>query len=226
MKDPLYSSYCDLDHEVSFAEIKSAVNIAKCGRSPGIDSISNEILKYDIQLPTLNKIFNVCFDSGIVPSAWSEAIISDPRIPLNYRGISLLSCISKLNGYILNHRLSTFLNNKKILVDEQNGFRKERSCIDHIFVLHSVVNNIINQKLKTFSAFLDLKKAFDSVQRDFLLYKLNNNGIDGKMYFSIKSLYENIKHVQGSTKSLLVCLPRHLVCVKEIPSRLHCSQFI
>ena len=86
-----------------------------------------------------------------------------------------------------------FLNNKKILVDEQNGFRKERSCIDHIFVLHSVVNNRINQKLETFSAFLDLKKAFDSVQRDFLLYKLNNIGIDGKMYFSIKSLYENTK---------------------------------
>ena len=134
----------------------------------------------------------------IIPSAWSEAIIipilkskeSDPRIPLNYRGISLLSCISKLYGYILNQRLSTFLNNKKILVDEQNGFRKERSCIDHIFVLHSVVNNRINQKLETFSAFLDLKKAFASVQRDFLLYKLNNIGTDGKMYFSIKSLYE------------------------------------
>ena len=56
-----------------------------------------------------------------------------------------------------------------------------------------MVNNRINQKLETFSAFLDLKKAFDSVQRDFLLYKLNNIGTDGKMYFSIKSLYENTK---------------------------------
>ena len=92
MKYPLYSSYCDLDHEISFAEIKRAVNIAKCGKSPGNDNISNEILKYDILLPTLCKIFNVCFDSGILPSAWSKAIIililkskeSDPRTHLNF----------------------------------------------------------------------------------------------------------------------------------------------
>ena len=95
MKDPLYSSYCDLDHEIYFTEIKRAVNIAKCGKSPGIDNIANEILKYDILLPAFHKIFNVCFDCGTLPSAWSEAIIililkskeSDPRIPLNYRGI-------------------------------------------------------------------------------------------------------------------------------------------
>ena len=75
MKDPLFSSYCDLDHEISFAEIKRAVNIAKCGKSPCIDNIANEILKYEILLPAFHKIFNVCFDCGILPSAWSEAII-------------------------------------------------------------------------------------------------------------------------------------------------------
>ena len=115
----------------------------------------------------------------MTPSTWSEAIIvpilktktSDPRVPLNYRGISLLSCISNLFGELLNRRLCNYLEHNQLIVDEQNGFRKNRSCMDHIFVLHSIVKNRLNFGNDTFAAFiLDLKKAFDSVQRDLLLY--------------------------------------------------------
>ena len=60
--------------------------------------------------------------------------------------------------------------------------------------------------LDTLSAFLDLKKSFDSVKKDFLLYKVN------KMFFSVKSFCENAKTCAK------VCLPRHLVFLKEKPS--------
>ena len=74
-------------------------------------------------------------------------------------------------------------------MDEQNGFRKGRSCEDHLFVMTSIIRNRCNVKLDTFAAFIDLRKAFDLVHRDLMLYKMQQNGIDGKFYFITKSLY-------------------------------------
>ena len=60
---------------------------------------------------------------------------SDKRVPLNYRGISLLSCLSKL------YSVTTYLENNDMLSDEQNGFRAKRSCEDHVFTLSSIIRN-------------------------------------------------------------------------------------
>ena len=138
---------------------------------------------------------NLIFETSIIPSIWRQAIIcpilkdktSDERMPLNYRGISLLSCISKLYSAFINSRLSAYLETNDMLADEQNGFRAHRSCEDHIFTLNAIVRNCP----KTFATFIDLKKAFDFVDRDMLLYKLLLNKIDGKIYNSIKSIYVN-----------------------------------
>ena len=108
---------------------------------------------------------------------------SDKRVPLNYRGISLLSCLSKLYSAFVNNRLTTYLENNDMLSDKQNGFRAERSCEDHVFTLSSIIRN----KPSVFATFIDLKKAFDFVDRDLLLYKLLLLNIDGKIYNSIKS---------------------------------------
>ena len=80
-----------------------------------------------------------------------------------------------------------------ILVEEQNGFRVGRSCIDHIFVLCTVLRNRKMMGKETFLCFIDYKKAFDSVDRNLLLYKLSNIGVNGKMYGAISSLYSNPK---------------------------------
>ena len=83
------------------------------------------------------------------------------------------------------------MENNNILVDEQNGFRASRSCIDHIFVLVTVLRNRKQLGKDTFLAFIDYKKAFDSVERNLLLYKLAKTGINGRMYQAISSLYSN-----------------------------------
>ena len=88
----------------------------------------------------------------------------DKRIPLNYRGIHLLSVVSKLYSSILNERLLTYLDTENMLVDEQNGFRPNRSCQDHVYTACTVIQN---RKKHTF---IDLQKAFDFVDRDALLY--------------------------------------------------------
>ena len=107
----------------------------------------------------------------------------DKRVPLNYRGISLLSVVAKLYSSVLNNRLLGYLENNHLLGKEQNGFRQKRSCEDHSLIRDRLLN-----KQNTFGVFIDFQKAFDFVDRDVLLYKLISNGIDGKFYNSIKSI--------------------------------------
>ena len=104
---------------------------------------------------------------------------------MNYRGISLLSCISKLYSSIMNKRITQYLEENDILAEEQNGFRSGRSCEDHVFTLSSVIRN----NSSVFTGFIDLKKAFDFVDRNMLLYKFLQSNINGKMYDSIKNIY-------------------------------------
>ena len=76
-------------------------------------------------------------------------------------------------------------------VDEQNGFRAKRSCIDHIFVLTSVLWNRKTRGLSTYVAYIDAEKAFDKVDRNLLLYKLLLCGVNGKMYSALENVYRD-----------------------------------
>ena len=86
-------------------------------------------------IQVIQSLFQLTFDTGIIPALWKKAIIcpilkdpaSDRKIPMNYRGISLLSCISKLYSAFLNDRITKYLENNDLLSDEQNGFRANRS---------------------------------------------------------------------------------------------------
>ncbi len=75
-----------------------------------------------------------------------------------------------------------------LYAEEQNGFRKGRSCSEHIFAVTSIIRNRKLQGKPTYTAFLDAEKAFDRVDRDLLLYKLLNIGIKGHVYENIKSI--------------------------------------
>ena len=110
-------------------------------------SLPYEVLKNNTVINALTRLYHVCLDSGKIPSIWTKAIISpipksstlDSRIPINYRGTRLISCVAKIYGSILNARVQDMLEEEELIVDEQNGFRSSRSCQDHIFVLDSVI---------------------------------------------------------------------------------------
>ena len=145
-------------------------------------------------------IFNLCFLSGLNPSDWDFSDIvpipkkdKDARDPLQNRCITIVCCVAKIYSSILNKRLQKYLETNKILAEEQNGFRVGRSCIDHIFVMCTVLRNRKMLGKDTFLCFIDYKKAFDSVDRNLLLYKLSNIGVTGHMYNAISSLYSNPK---------------------------------
>lgn len=195
MQDPLYESNNQLNGNITVSEISNIVMQAKKYSSCGFDNIPYDVLKNAPVIVTLQKLFQFIFDCSIIPSLWRKAIIcpilkdqnTDKRIPLNYRGISLLSCISKLYTSFVNKRVTKYLDDNQLLADEQNGFRSNHSCEDHIFTLHSIIQN----NPKVFSAFIDLKKCFDFIDREMLLYKLLLHKIDGKVYNSIRNIYAN-----------------------------------
>ena len=111
------------------------------GKAAGTDGIVNEVLKYggETMHRVLWYICKRCFDTETIPDEWMKGIIfpiykdGDRRMPLNYRGITLLNVVSKVYTSILNERLSNWCEKNNIIVEEQGGFRKGRSCIDQIF---------------------------------------------------------------------------------------------
>ena len=96
----------------------------------------------------------------------------------NYRGISLTSCISKIFSRIISNNISDFLEDRNVLSEVQGGFRPSRRCEDHIFTLKSIASCRLVEGKKTFIAFLDFKKAFDSVWREGMLMAAWNIGLE------------------------------------------------
>ena len=138
------------------------------------------------------------FSKGISPVVnfmyypiYNISFNNDLRVPLNYRGISLLNCICKIYSSVLNDRIRKYLEQNQLLADEQNGFRKNRSCMDHIYSLHSIIKNKINNNKPIFATFIDFQKVFDCVDRVMPQEKLLLKGISGKILNSIKAMYTN-----------------------------------
>ena len=105
--------------------------------------------------------------------------------------ISLLSHVGKMYTALLNNRLTAYLESNNILVEEQNGFRKNRSTTEHIFTLTSILDERLSKNIDTFVAFIDFQKAFDWVNRDCLFLRLLENNVDRNLYNTIKSCYDN-----------------------------------
>ena len=157
-----------LNTPFTIEEVRKSVNKAKLNKVAGIDGIVYDVLKNESAISIMTKLFNLCFSCHMVPDIWVQALIfpipksrlNDPRVPLNYRGISLLSVVSKLYTSILNVRLNKFSEDNDLIVNEQNGFRSDRSCLDHIFTLQNSLRIRNKLKSQTFCAFIDLKKSF------------------------------------------------------------------
>ena len=105
----------------------------------------------------------------------------------------------------MNERLTSYLENNKLIGDEQAGFRNGHSTLEHIFVLHTLIDLYLSKKERVYCAFIDYKKAFDLVDRTSLWSKLLNNNIDGNFFKVINHMYNQAKScvITGSYKSNL-----------------------
>eukprot|EP00745_Piridium_sociabile_P029888 TRINITY_DN49431_c1_g1_i1.p1 TRINITY_DN49431_c1_g1~~TRINITY_DN49431_c1_g1_i1.p1 ORF type:complete len:132 (-),score=0.35 TRINITY_DN49431_c1_g1_i1:366-761(-) len=100
----------------------------------------------------LTKLFNAIFEQGVYPQEWSKAIIipiykkGDPEDADNYRGIALLSVISKCYTRILNTRLYSWLESSHLISECQAGFRKKYSTVDKICTLYATIQKCMNKR--------------------------------------------------------------------------------
>ena len=136
-----------------------------------------------------------------IPESWTIGMITpiyknkdDKGDFNNYRGITILSCLGKLFTSVINTRLNRFANETNLINENQTGFRKKYSTLDHIFLLKNFIDIFVtNGKQKLYCAFVDYKKAFDTVWRSALWHKLVQSGITGKLHTIIVNMYKNIK---------------------------------
>ena len=189
----------ELNADISYEEVKAAVMSADNNKAAGADNLKPAFLKQDDCIQFLHQLFQFCFKNSITPSPWGKGIIqpipkgnSESRKPQDYRGICLQSVVLKAYSKILNQRLNVWLEDNNLLEDEQNGFRKGRCTQDHLFTLASVVESRKACGKSTFAAFIDLRKAFDSVLRDCLWLKVGGYGVHGLFLDALKAMYSSV----------------------------------
>ena len=114
----------------------------------------------------------------------------------------------KLYSYILNKRLTQWIEDNKMLNEAQAGFRQGYSTIDHVFTLLALVQKRLLNHGKLYVCLIDFKKAFDLIDRNTLWLILKKNGIRGKMYQAVKSMYEVVTarvRVGGDLTKAFMC---------------------
>ena len=191
-----------LNSEITIEEVKKAAQLLKNGKSPGVDNILNEYIKYSLGVAgdLYVSLFNMVFKSGIIRTCWSAGTIcpiykqkGKTTEPENYRGITLLSCLGKLFTSVLNNRLNDFTSANNIINVNQAGFRKGFATTDHIFTIKCLIDLYLSKGMKLYCAFIDYKQAFDTVWRAGLWRKIIQYGINGPFLRTVQSLYNAAK---------------------------------
>ncbi|CAD6223760.1 GSCOCG00013007001-RA-CDS, partial [Cotesia congregata] len=168
------------DENICRLEFRKAIERLGNNKAPGEDGIKAEFIK---NLPReikeeLRGIINNIWSEGKMPNGWKKARI----VPIlkggheekteNYRGISLLNIGYKLLTTIMANRIMEWADREGKIKESQAGFRRGRGTRDHIFMLNALINNKLKRKEKLFVGFIDLKAAFDTVNRKILIKKV------------------------------------------------------
>ena len=181
------------------SEVEDAIKALKCGKAPGLDNITAELIKAggDDMVDVMLKTCNECLSKQEWPTQWTEAIIltihkkGNIKLCENFRTISLISHSSKVLLRILQKRIEPRI--EAILKEEQAGFRKNRSTVEQIGNLRMLCEKYRNHQKYIFHNFIDFKKAFDRVWHDGLWHTLENYKIGKRITMLIKGLYEQAK---------------------------------
>ena len=194
----------------SNSEILKNISSLENKTSSSIDGTNNRILKISalVLVPYLTSIFSSMTDSGVFPSCLKVATITplwksgEKTDPNNYRPISILSFVSKVFERLVFNRISHFIETTNQLHKYQFGFRSKRSCVHAIAEITGEMRKGLDAQKVVFSCFMNLSKAFDTVDRQFLLYKIENYGLRGKIFDNLKNyLKDRFQYIKIGSKN-------------------------
>ncbi len=168
------------------SEVLSVINNLNVEKATGFDMIPAVVIKNfsTFIVKPISVIINRSLDSGIVPDIWKRAIITPIQKKRNvydhlsnYRPISILPIFSKVLEKIVQSQLQIHLSNHDLLSYCQSGFRSQYSTQDLLLYITDSWKRAIDNKELVGAVFLDLSKAFDSINHSILLSKLSFYGI-------------------------------------------------
>ena len=170
---------------VSCDEVFKILNGLNSNKGPGPDELSVTPFQCvaDKFSPILTSIFNSSIQEGVFPSGLKLAKCipihkgDGPLNPSNYRPISILNFSSKFFEKLLHTRLITYLDNNKLIYKNQFGYRKNHSTSHAVLNVTELIHTAISSNEYTIAMFLDLSKAFDTVDKNLLTEKLSSYGL-------------------------------------------------
>ena len=190
-----------LDEPPQLPEILAAIQGLKNNKSPGPDGIPAECYKHGgAQLAeSLHALISTIWATETVPQDLKDANIvtifkkkGDRAVCGNSRGISLLAVAGKILSKVMLTRLVHQLT-EDLLPETQCGFRKERSTTDMIFAARQIQEKCREQNKDLFMAFIDLSKAFDTVNRELLWLLLGKIGVPPKFKTVLRQLHDGMQ---------------------------------
>ena len=167
--------------EITVEELRSALSKSHKWKTPGIDKIPNFWLNslHELHKPLTDSFNKIINDPGNIPDWLTEGTTyllpknADTKNPKNYRPITCLTTTYKILTSIITDRMYTFLEQNSTLPQEQKGCKRNSyGCKDQLLINRMILENCRTKKRNLSAAWIDYKKAFDSVPHDWIIKSL------------------------------------------------------
>lgn len=207
---------------IGIEEIISHIRKLDPSKSTGLDGIPIKYVKMStlIIAPVLTNIYNNCIIKGYFPKILKIAEIipihkkGSKDICSNYRPISILNPFAKLFEKCLHEQLNKYFEVNKLFSPNQYGFKKNCSTADAVLDIYNQLLDNLDKNLITSSVFLDIAKAYDTIDHDILIQKLEIYGVRGvplelmQSYLTERKQYTVVNNVKSNQDRVVCGIPQ------------------